>query len=298
MKTLRVLPIHEFPDMEAQAPFAIVTLGEPGSKTLDALPHRHEFYAIQYVTGGKGQHVIDFYPYPLSPDTLYFISPGQVHFGRFTQPLRGSVLVFMEDFLLYPGSFTGNIYELSFFHTVGKKPLLRLNPPEAARIRSYMSAIAEEYQASAPDRIPVLRAHLYILMVHIQRLYAARYPGQNSEGGASFVRKFKHLVSTHFALETALETYADMMNVSTGHLSNAIKALTGQSPGQIIRREIALEAKRLLAHTDLTAAEVGYRLNFDDPSYFGRFFKRTTGLSPTAFREQIRSKYQDILSTE
>lgn len=98
MKTLRVLPIHEFPDMEAPAPFSIVTLGDPGSKTLDALPHRHEFYAIQYVTGGKGQHFIDFCPYDLSPDTLYFISPGQVHFGRFTQPLRGFVLVFMEEF--------------------------------------------------------------------------------------------------------------------------------------------------------------------------------------------------------
>jgi AraC family transcriptional activator of pobA len=298
MKTLRVLPIHAFPETEAPAPFAIETLDNPGSKTQDALPHRHEFYAIQYVTGGKGQHVIDFSPYALSPDTLYFISPGQVHFGRFTQPLRGSVLVFMEDFLLYPGSFSGNIHELSFFHTVGEKPVLRLNPPEAARIRSYMSAIEEEYKASASDRIPVLRAYLYILMVHIQRLYAARYPGQNSEEDSSFVRKFKHLVSTHCARETALETYAKKMNVSTGHLSNTIKSLTGHSPGQIIRQEVALEAKRLLAHTDLTAAEVGYRLNFEDPSYFGRFFKKATGLSPTAFREQIRSKYQDILSTE
>ncbi len=121
---------------------------------------------------------------------------------------EGYVLVFMEDFLLYPGSFSGNIYELSFFHTVGEKPVLRLNPPEAARIRSYMSAIAEEYQASASDRIPVLRAHLYILMVNIQRLYTARYPGQNSAKGFSFVRKFKHLVSTHCIQQTALDTYA------------------------------------------------------------------------------------------
>lgn len=298
MKTLRVLPIHEFPDVEAPTPFAIVKLGEAESRTQDALPHRHEFYAIQYVTGGKGHHVIDFSPYALSPDTLYFISPGQVHFGRFTQPLQGFVLVFMEEFLLYPGSFSENIYELSFFHTVGVKPVLHLNPFQAARIRSYMSAIEEEYQAGTPDRIKVLRAHLYILMVNIQRLYSAQYPGQNSAKGASFVRKFNHLVSIHCIQQTALGTYAEKMNVSPGHLSNTIKALTGQPPGHIIRKEIILEAKRLLAHTDLTAAEVGYRLNFEDPSYFGRFFKKATGLSPTAFREQIRSKYRNILSTE
>ena len=237
MKTLRVLPTHEFPDTEAPAPFAIVTLGEPGSKTLDVFPHRHAFYATQYVTGGKGQHIIDFNPYPLSPDTLYLISPGQVHFGRFTQPLRGSVLVFMEDFLLSPGSFTSNIYELSFFHTVGHNPALRLNPSEAVRIKAMISAIEEEYNAAAPDRIPVLRAHLYILMVHINRLYAARYPGQNSAKESSFVHKFKKLVSTHYGQQLALEAYAAKMNVSAGHLSNTIKALTGQSPGQSLGRK-------------------------------------------------------------
>jgi AraC family transcriptional regulator, transcriptional activator of pobA len=262
------------------------------------MPHRHEFYAIQYVTGGKGNHIIDFSPYPLSPDTLYFISPGQVHFGQFTEPLEGYVIVFLEEFIWHPGSCSSNIYELSFFHSVSQIPTLHLNKSEATKIKSYISAIEQEYITNAPDRLPVLRAYLYILMVNIQRLYTAAYPGQNSAKGSPFVRKFKHLVSTHCVTETALETYAAKMNVSTGHLSNTIKVLTGQSPGQIIRQEIVLEAKRLLAHTDLTAAEVGYRLNFEDPSYFGRFFKRATGLSPTAFREQIRTKYQDIMSSE
>ena len=201
------------------------------------------------------------------PDTLYFISPGQVHFGQFTQPLKGYVLVFLEEFLLYPGSFSNNIYELSFFHPVGQTPILHLNQSEAIKIQSYFSAIEQEYSANTPDRIPVLRAYLYILMVNIQRLYTAVYPGQNSAKESSLVRKFKHLVSTHCFAETVLETYASKMNISKGHLSNTIKSLTGHSPGHLIRQEILLEAKRLLAHTDLTAAEVGYRLNFEDPSY-------------------------------
>lgn len=295
MKPTRILPIHGFPETGDPIPFALKTFAYLGPPTQDAWPHRHEFYAIQYVTGGKGKQIIDFSPYDLSPDTLYFISPGQVHFGQYTQPMEGYVLVFMDDFFLYPGSFTSSIHEMSFFHTVGQKPVLHLNPSEASRIKAMISAIEQEYSTDAPDRIPVLRAHLYILMVNIQRLYTGKYPGKNSAPGSSFVRKFKHFVSTHCVQKMALETYAAKLNVSAGHLSNTIKRLTGQSPGHIIRQEIALEAKRLLAHTDLTAAEVGYRLNFEDPSYFGRFFKRATGLSPTAFREQIRSQYEGIV---
>lgn len=89
-----------------------------------------------------------------------------------------------------------------------------------------------------------------------------------------------------------MQDYAAKIGISASHLSDTIKAVTGVSPGHIIRQEIALESQRLLAHSQLTAAEIGYRLNFDDPAYFGRFFKRECGQSPSAFRYQIREKYQ------
>ena len=63
------------------------------------------------------------------------------------------------------------------------------------------------------------------------------------------------------------------------------------TPGKIINNEIALEAKRQLAYTDLTIAEICYKLNFEDPSYFSRFFRRETGMTPNVFRKHIGEKY-------
>ena len=92
--------------------------------------------------------------------------------------------------------------------------------------------------------------------------------------------------------QQAVQDYANMIGISSSHLTDTVKAVTGFTPGQLIRQKLALEAKRLLVHSNATVAEIGYRLNFYDASYFGRFFKREVGMSPAAFRQLTREKYQ------
>jgi AraC-like DNA-binding protein len=58
----------------------------------------------------------------------------------------------------------------------------------------------------------------------------------------------------------------------------------------VVRQRLTLEAKRLLAHSDLTAAQIAFGLGFEDPAYFARFFRREAGLPPTAFRARATSK--------
>ena len=87
----------------------------------------------------------------------------------------------------------------------------------------------------------------------------------------SQTRKFKQLLSNNFIQERAVDFYAEQMHMSVTHLHNIVKETTGLTPGQLIRNEVVLEAKRLLTHTDLSAAEVGYKLEFDDPAYFGGY---------------------------
>ena len=55
---------------------------------------------------------------------------------------------------------------------------------------------------------------------------------------------------------------------------------------------IVLEAKRLLSFTNLTVSEISTQLNFEDPSYFARYFKKTIGLSPIEFKNNMSQKYR------
>jgi len=255
------------------------------------LPHRHRFYEVIYVTGGEGIHYIDFESHTLLPGSLSFISPGQIHFFNFHVPIKGRIIVFTNDFLIFQPENNILMYETSFFHRVREFPVLRLTENQAAKINRLIQTIYDEYHSEERDRVSLLRAYLRILIIQAQRLYDAAPAKGGSAKESLLVRRFLQLVSEKFVGEQSVKAYANSLGMSESHLSNTIKVLTGRSPGWIIRQQIVLEAKRLLAVTDLTVAEIGYTMNFEDPSYFGRFLRRETGLSPRKLRQHIQKKY-------
>lgn len=285
MSVTPVLPLHELMNPPDNLPFEIHRILPEKTLARAELPHRHSFYQLLFVTNGYGTQIIDFEPYPLEPPVIYFLSPGQVHSWQSNSAPLGYVLLFTADFLLL-GSL--DLLQLSFFH--GETPQLQLTEPQAASLESLIQAIQEEYKAAEFFRASVLSAYLNILLVKIQRLYVPTdLPGDVDSG---LVRRFKQLVSELYLTERSISVYAERIGISASHLAKQVKAATGKTPGQIIRQAVILEAKRLLANTNLTVEQISLQLAFDDPAYFGRLFRRETDLSPGHFRQYIREKYQ------
>ncbi len=289
------IPLITFKDiLAAQHRHTNIIYGNPATAPAGAqavYPHRHDFYEMLYITGGAGTHFIDFNAYPIKAGTVYFISPGQVHYWNTSVPLEGVFIGFTEDFLLLAPSDYMVLHEYSFFHSIEDTPALVLSAGERELVEPLIQSIAAEIQESKFRSDSVLRAYLHIFLVEMQRIYGApegtHYAGGTNGGIPKLVRHFKQLVARQFITERSVQTYAEQLGVTISHLNNTVKAVTGQTPGQLIRQEVVLESKRLFTHTDLTSAEVGYRLSFDDPSYFSRFFKRETTMSTVQFRQSI-----------
>lgn len=288
------IPLHSFRSglkaTHEDIPLEYLNFSDKPALTQSTYPHRHDFYEILYVTEGVGTHFIDFNAYPIEPNTFYFISPGQVHYWQTTVPLEGNIFIFTDDFLLLAPADYMVLQEFSFFHSIEGSPTLRLNETDHLQVTSLIRAIAEEFKIYDFRAASVLRSYLHILLVQIQRICAIQeaQAGKGQDKVAQkLTRQFKQLTAKQFATEQSVQGYADQLGVTVNHLNKTVKAATGYTPGQIIRQEIVLEAKRLFRHTDLTATEIGYRLAFDDPSYFGRFFKREVGVSPGQFRQNM-----------
>ncbi len=289
-----VHPVHTAEEMiDAESHFEVWPLNEGSGCPVSDLnePHLHDFYAIQYVREGRGSHVIDFQPYEIVPNSLYFVSPQQLHMWRPESEVEGLVMAFTEDFLTTPDAPFGTLYDLNFFHSLSNVPFLHADNDKATIILDLLQKISHEFAEKNDGYVSVVRAFFHILMVNLQRMFADRIERENTLQEPSLARRFKRMVSEKYASQMSIQEYADILGVSVSRLNAVIKETTKQTPGQIVRNELVLAAKRMLAHSDMNVAEICFKLSFEDPSYFGRFFKREAGMPPSAFREQVQEKY-------
>jgi AraC-like DNA-binding protein len=291
---IKNLPVHPFKSISDEAEnFSIKSFSEMGSLSSTALPHRHVFYEIIYIRRGKGAHVIDFEPYPIVSGSLYLFSPEQIHFWQITEPVDGVRIKFSENFFLHPPAELYLTEHLDFFHNAESPRNLVLEDDQGDEIKTLLEMIEKEYRSDGYVRDLKLRSYLIILLIEIQRMWMAGHRKRDVVRGSALVSLFKKMVSKEFLTQRFTAYYAEKLGISEAYLHELTKENTGWTPGQMIRKEIVMEAKRMLAHTTDTISEIGYKLHFEDPSYFGRFFKRETGASPKAFRAHILEKYQN-----
>ncbi len=247
--------------------------------------HGHTFYHLVYFTKGAGYHTIDFDRFEVRPYQLYAMVPGQVHRWNFDGEVDGYVLnfstQFFQSFLLRPDY----IDEFTFFQGQAKQSVLDI--PEVLRPR--IAALFEEMVLLGGaidmlhvDKLRVLMLKLFLDLSDLQAPAQSSPPSYN----AVLLRNFKKLVEKHYAERRLPKDYAALLYITPNHLNAICSDLLGQSAGTVIRDRIILEAKRLLVNPELPIAAIADMLNFKDNSYFSKFFKKYTEITPEAFRKQ------------
>ncbi|MCO7724275.1 helix-turn-helix domain-containing protein [Myroides odoratimimus] len=96
--------------------------------------------------------------------------------------------------------------------------------------------------------------------------------------------KFWDLITHHAKQHRDVAFYADTLCITPYYLSQITQQFLNYSPKELINRQVVLEIKDYLRNTDLNISQIAEQLNFQDPSYMGRFFKRETGVNPLQFR--------------
>ena len=79
--------------------------------------------------------------------------------------------------------------------------------------------------------------------------------------------------------------YAEKLNITPNYLTTTLKQFTGKTAKDIISERLFNESKSLLKYSGLDIAEISYRLNFQEPTHFTRFFKKHSGITPNQFRK-------------
>lgn len=258
-------------------------------------PHRHSYYEVCIFMNEAGKHEIDFKTYPILSNSIHFLSPGQVHRIFRDKDYHGYLIVFSSEFFSLGASRQENpLFYFPFFNNPTMLPVLDLEEPDFDEILLLVRQMEKESGLEQPSNSEILRAYLQLLLLKCKRYYMWKFAEKQQTGTPDFsqVQQFNVLVENHFSEHLLIQDYAEMMGISPAILNRAVRKIIGKTAAEIIVDRLILQAKRLLIYTNLSNKEIAFSLNYTDPSYFTRTFRKKTGKSPSQFRKELNEKYQ------
>lgn len=245
--------------------------------------HRHDFYYLLALEKGAGNHNIDFTPYSITDHTVFFMRPGQVHQLVLEAESTGYLLQFRGEFYL-PKNKASNQLLRKASHTHH----YQFDADGFKRLLSILTYIFQESIDKNERFEEVIKANLDILFIELIRRQGSTPTAKVSLYLQERLDKFFELLETHILTHKQVARYAEMLNLSAYQLNAIAKAALGKTCSELINEQIILEAKRCLLATSNQINQTAYRLGYEDVSYFIRFFKKHTGYSPEAFRNNFR----------
>ena len=252
-------------------------------------PHRHDFFEVLYIMKGSGFHVIDSNKYEIKPPCVFFMSPGQAHKIEFSNDIEGYIFIFTADFYLANRSNQNSLIEFPFFYNLHQDnpPLQLESNHDTEFLEQLFQRSISELNENQTNNLDTLRSLLDLILTTCTSRYKTEETLESKGKGYMLVKRFFHLVEENNHENLSLKEYANLLAVTPNHLTQTVKQFTGKTSSQIIKAKQILEIKRLLVHTNLSVSEIAHQLNFEDQSYFTKFFKREAGFSPLQYRVEV-----------
>lgn len=271
MKLSADIPVHELPDLHFQASSNGLAFGEHRPS------HRINFFALIWFCETKGQHFIDFEPLPVEKDKIYLIGSSQIHSIPSDDLPKANTIVFSN----------------SFFELIEEPHLRQLFLPfnnqgiqipaeMVASLKALFDLIKLESEGEA-DPVLLLK-YFTAFMMHLHR-FSHQSQSDGVVDDKRILRLFQ-LLSLFYKEKRDVGFYAAEVGLTGKRINEILRKKMGTTVSQLIYHLLLIEAKRALFHNQLSVKEIAYDLGFSEQSYFARFFKKYTGLSPEQFRSQ------------
>jgi AraC family transcriptional regulator, transcriptional activator of pobA len=213
------------------------------------------------------------------------IPENTLHGMKAEKNVKGKVITISTSFLetLFRHSTQGCL-ELGSTHIITLFD--KVNSFEATR--QFTESLYTEMNDDLPEKKLVLQSYFNLLMSLIYRLLKKKSEklATPDNRNTRYFRFFQKSVKQSYTPMKSIKQYASELNITSVHLNRICQLAVGKSALQIIHEFLVLEAERFLKYTDLHVSEIAYQLNFEDPAYFSRLFRRYTGASPKEFRER------------
>ena len=283
LKDINIVRHNEFRFINAE--FGFVTSFSKMETTIFKIgqPYRLQEGRIAIITNGRARVLINLIEYIFRPNYISLIAPGSIiQIIETSQDCDAHMMAREHNFLPVSGK------EEFFAHFLQRKKnlLLPLTTTEQVQIENFITVMWDVLQEPV-FRKEVIQHLLAGLLYNIE--YIAKNKGQSESSPLThqndIFQRFISLVNTYSKTERNVSFYADKLCLTPRYLNTVIRQASQQTVMDWINQSIILEAKVLLKHSNRLVYQISDELNFPNPSFFSKFFKRMTGMTPQEYQK-------------
>ena len=254
-------------------------------------PLRLDEIVISVREKGSSKISINLREYNIEKNDLLICAPGDILQSNLSPgPHTTQVFLISSDFLkemyINLNSF------IPFFISLKENPKFHLTDAEVEELKSFYLLIEETVDRNDNFRTEIVRRLMGAYLYKIGSILHRKQPEFLSENPKALKREevlfnqFINLLTEHHRKERRVDFYAEQLFLSPKHFSTVVKKVSGKTAGEWIDEYVILEAKALLKYSVMSIQEVAYFMNFPNPSFFGKYFKHHTGMSPSEYKMQ------------
>ena len=252
-------------------------------------PSRLNALIIGVGTEGETSLTSNLQEFRLKKDSLFIFSPKHILQVQSNNRFKAHLIVIAPDFLKRINIDTKRMMPL--FLQFGSLPCMELTHAESQSLRSFISMVEQELKGSETDFSSEIIGGLIAATIYkvgdILTHYLTEHPEVDSpihNRAEEYFRQFTELLGEHYKHERSVGFYARQLCITPKYLTTLIKRISGKSVSEWIDNYVILEAKTLLKYSNMSGQEIAYYLNFPNQSFFGSYFKRNAGMSPSQYK--------------
>ena len=252
-------------------------------------PSRLNALIIGIGTEGETSLTSNLQEFRLKKDSLFIFSPKHILQVQSNNRFKAHLIVIAPDFLKRINIDTKRMMPL--FLQFGSLPCMELTHAESQSLRSFISMVEQELKGSETDFSSEIIGGLIAATIYkvgdILTHYLTEHPEVDSpihNRAEEYFRQFTELLGEHYKHERSVGFYARQLCITPKYLTTLIKRISGKSVSEWIDNYVILEAKTLLKYSNMSVQEIAYYLNFPNQSFFGSYFKRNAGMSPSQYK--------------
>ncbi|MDM1347633.1 helix-turn-helix domain-containing protein [Myroides marinus] len=241
--------------------------------------HRPEFNFIVHITKGTALQQVDANDIAIKENEILFVRQGNVTSLKEVSADAAGYIILFEDQILNQILSKQELIKLFSVNVVINLPNL-----DSLWLNSLFELLNTElYQAE-----PNLGICYSLFQAGLQKVFVSSTAlNKNVNRSAEITFLFKELVYKYYIEQKSVLFYANELSVSENYLHRCIKECIGESPKEWINKVSILQSQLLLRDLTKSISEVAFELNYGDPSYFGRLFKKIVGSTPSEYRTSI-----------